>query len=115
MKKSRSKSAISGSLPASRGHFPIVAIGASAGGLEAMMELLKYLPPNTGMAFQAKADFPGIDFSKSVMVGDSISDMEFGKRLHMTTVLIEGKPQGEIPLALVDYRFASLFDFADSI
>ena len=31
--------------------FPVVAIGASAGGLEAMMELLKYLPANTGMAF----------------------------------------------------------------
>ncbi len=31
--------------------FPIVAIGASAGGLEAMMELLKHLPANTGMAF----------------------------------------------------------------
>ena len=32
-------------------HFPIVAIGASAGGLEAMMELLQYLPSDTGMAF----------------------------------------------------------------
>lgn len=31
--------------------FPIVAIGASAGGLEAMTELLKYLEPDTGMAF----------------------------------------------------------------
>lgn len=31
--------------------FPIVAIGASAGGMEAMMELLKYLPDDTGMAF----------------------------------------------------------------
>src|SRR3989339_1262563 len=31
--------------------FPVVAIGASAGGLEAMMELLKYLPSDTGMAF----------------------------------------------------------------
>ncbi len=31
--------------------FSVVAIGASAGGLEAMMELLKYLPANTGMAF----------------------------------------------------------------
>lgn len=31
--------------------FPIVAIGASAGGLEAMMELLNHLPANTGMAF----------------------------------------------------------------
>ena len=31
--------------------FPIVGIGASAGGLEAFQELLKYLPDNTGMAF----------------------------------------------------------------
>ncbi len=32
-------------------HFPIVAIGASAGGLEAMSALLKSLPVNTGMAY----------------------------------------------------------------
>jgi two-component system, chemotaxis family, CheB/CheR fusion protein len=32
-------------------HFPIVAIGASAGGLEAMSELLQNLPANTGMAY----------------------------------------------------------------
>ena len=31
--------------------FPIVAIGASAGGLEAVSILLKYLSPDTGMAF----------------------------------------------------------------
>lgn len=31
--------------------FPVVAIGASAGGLEAMTELLRNLPPDTGMAF----------------------------------------------------------------
>ncbi|HEY0031230.1 MAG TPA: chemotaxis protein CheB [Bacteroidia bacterium] len=31
--------------------FPIVAIGASAGGLEAVTELLKNLPANTGMAY----------------------------------------------------------------
>src|ERR1044071_8221791 len=31
--------------------FPIVAIGASAGGLEAMTQLLKHLPARTGMAF----------------------------------------------------------------
>lgn len=30
-------------------HFPIVGIGASAGGLEALTELLKYLPPDTGV------------------------------------------------------------------
>ena len=31
--------------------FPIVGIGASAGGLEAFIELLKHLPADTGMAF----------------------------------------------------------------
>jgi two-component system CheB/CheR fusion protein len=31
--------------------FPIVGIGASAGGLEAFSELLRYLPERTGMAF----------------------------------------------------------------
>src|SRR5713226_7018628 len=32
-------------------HFPIVGIGASAGGLEAVTQLLKHLPANTGMGF----------------------------------------------------------------
>src|SRR5260370_30107384 len=35
----------------SSGSFPIVGIGASAGGLEAFSELLRYLPEKTGMAF----------------------------------------------------------------
>src|SRR5262249_40446132 len=33
------------------GPFPVVGIGASAGGLEAMSELLRWLPTDTGMAF----------------------------------------------------------------
>lgn len=32
-------------------HFPVVGIGASAGGLEAITALLKHLPADTGMAF----------------------------------------------------------------
>src|SRR5687767_6441698 len=31
--------------------FPVVAMGGSAGGLEAVTELLNYLPASTGMAF----------------------------------------------------------------
>ena len=45
--------------------------------------------PNTGMGLQAKQDFPSIDFSKSVMVGNNFSDMDFGKRLGMKTVFVE--------------------------
>ncbi|MBK7696777.1 MAG: PAS domain-containing protein [Saprospiraceae bacterium] len=51
MKKNNSKTPIPKSTSVSGNQFPVVAIGASAGGLEAMMELLKYLPPDTGMAF----------------------------------------------------------------
>lgn len=37
--------------PTPESRFPVVAIGASAGGLEAMIELLENLPADTGMAF----------------------------------------------------------------
>lgn len=70
--------------------------------------------PNTGMGLKAKKEFPDIDFSKSIMVGDSISDMEFGKKLGMQTVYISGRhdvlPNSQF--TLVDYNFGSLFEFA---
>jgi len=47
--------------------------------------------PSNTMALWAKQDFPDIDFRHSIMVGDSLSDIEFGKILGMITVLIRGK------------------------
>ncbi|NDW09235.1 HAD-IIIA family hydrolase [Dysgonomonas sp. 520] len=47
--------------------------------------------PNTGMAFKAQADYPFVDFRQSVMVGNSKSDMEFGQKLGMYTVLVGDK------------------------
>ena len=44
--------------------------------------------PNIGMALQAKEEFPSINLKKSIMVGDSISDMEFAKNTNMFAVLI---------------------------
>src|SRR5213592_3990052 len=35
----------------SANHFPVVGIGASAGGLDAFKKLLKTIPNNSGMAF----------------------------------------------------------------
>ncbi len=66
--------------------------------------------PNSGMAIQAKNSFPEIDFKKSVIVGDSISDMEFGQLLGMRTVLVEGKKEEqELAAKLkVDQRVQSL-------
>lgn len=73
--------------------------------------------PAPGMAFQAKNDFPEIDFSRSIIVGDSASDMVFGQRLGMTTVLLPGKFEDADALAAmqVDLRFGSLLDFARSL
>lgn len=44
--------------------------------------------PRPGMAHRAQAQFPEIDFTKSVMVGDSESDMEFGLRLGMHCIYV---------------------------
>jgi len=49
--KSRRKSTPAVEPKVYSGLFPIVGIGASAGGLEAFSELLRYLPEKTGMAF----------------------------------------------------------------
>ena len=67
--------------------------------------------PNIGMGLKAKSDFPEIEFSKSIMVGDSISDMEFGKRLGMKRVYISSAFGLESKNDLVDFRFNSLFEF----
>lgn len=47
--------------------------------------------PNIGMALQAKNDFPEIDFNTSLMIGDSTSDMDFGRRAGLTTVFFNAK------------------------
>jgi D-glycero-D-manno-heptose 1,7-bisphosphate phosphatase len=41
------------------------------------------------MAYQAKNKFQEIDFSKSIMIGDTDSDLIFGKNLGMKTILVK--------------------------
>jgi two-component system CheB/CheR fusion protein len=48
---SKSKDALEPSVPRVSHRFPVVGIGASAGGLEAVTSLLKELPPNLGIAY----------------------------------------------------------------
>ena len=44
--------------------------------------------PEIGMALQAKRDFPEVDFHRSVMVGDNITDMLFAQKAQMRAVYV---------------------------
>lgn len=44
--------------------------------------------PEIGMALQAAANFPSVNLRKSIMIGDTLSDMQFGKKAGMKTILI---------------------------
>jgi len=72
--------------------------------------------PNPGMALQAKKKYPDIQFKKSVMVGDSMSDMMFGKKLKMLTVFISPdiKEARQYP-RLIDYSFKTLSEFQNTL
>lgn len=65
--------------------------------------------PNIGMGLQAKTDFPEIDFSKSIIIGDSMSDMKFGKQLGMLCLLISNQNK-ESNKSEFDFQFNSLFE-----
>lgn len=66
--------------------------------------------PNPGMALQAQAEYPKINFRKSIMIGDTESDMQFGKRLGMTTFYVNTQAHKD-----ADYLVSSLYDTTDYI
>ena len=68
--------------------------------------------PNPGMALKAKEDFPMIDFSHSMMVGDSKLDMDFAQNLGIRKIYIGDLEEEGITLVDVDLVFQSLYDFA---
>ncbi|MFN5183210.1 MAG: D-glycero-alpha-D-manno-heptose-1,7-bisphosphate 7-phosphatase [Bacteroidota bacterium] len=66
--------------------------------------------PSIGMAEKAKEDFPSIDFSKSIIIGDSISDMEFGRNAGMKTIFFNNLHPGEDSKSLIDFHFKNWTD-----
>ena len=71
--------------------------------------------PKSGMGLRAKADFPYIEFKKSVMVGDMLTDMEFGKRLGMKTIYLNNHRSNYYNNRsdIIDAYFSQLSDFAN--
>ena len=72
--------------------------------------------PNPGMAIKAKDQFPEIDFSRSIMIGNNISDMQFGRNAGMYTVFLKTTtPVIILPHPDIDLAFSSLTDFAKAL
>ena len=68
--------------------------------------------PNSTMGLMAKKDFPSIDFNKSIMIGDTDSDIKFGKNLGMKTIRIKT----EEPINFeADFTCNSLFEIAKNL
>lgn len=53
--------------------------------------------PNPGMGLQAMKDFPEIDLSKSIMIGNTLSDMKFGRNLGVTITIFLPTTRKEVP------------------
>jgi histidinol-phosphate phosphatase family protein len=68
--------------------------------------------PSPFLALEAQKRFPEIDFAKSIMVGDTESDMRFGRNAGMVTALIGDEP---VFPQWVDGHFADLPAFAKYI
>jgi histidinol-phosphate phosphatase family protein len=69
--------------------------------------------PAIGLGLKARKQFPAIHFKKSIMVGDSYSDILFGHRLVMYTVLIGTDKDTAYKCAgILDYSFPDLISFA---
>lgn len=71
--------------------------------------------PLPGMFHQAQRDYPDIDAASSVMIGDSLSDVEFAHGVGMAAIFIDGDPARQKPGAekaggLADARYPSLKD-----
>lgn len=69
--------------------------------------------PKPGMALMAKNEFPEIQLTNSIMIGDSQSDMEFAKNSGISQVFISkinsSFKNGEIPI------FTDILAFAQSL
>lgn len=72
--------------------------------------------PQAGMAIQAQKKFPSIDFKKSIMVGNRLSDMQFGRNAGMYTCFVATThPETPYPHIDIDIRFNDLFSFAEAL
>jgi histidinol-phosphate phosphatase family protein len=73
--------------------------------------------PNTGMGLQAKRDFPEVEFSKSIMIGNTLSDMQFGRNLGVAFTIFLPTTRADVPIPnpLIDLVFPDLKSVAKTM
>jgi len=72
--------------------------------------------PNPGMILLAKKEYPAIDLQKSLIVGNNMSDMEFGRNAGIHTVFVKTtNPEQALPHPAIDLAFNTLPDFAKAL
>lgn len=73
--------------------------------------------PNPGMGFEALKNFPDIDIAKAIMVGNTLSDMHFGRNLGTHTVFLPTTRLEETDLndPAIDAVYPSLIAFAQAL
>ena len=73
--------------------------------------------PNPGMGLQAIKDFPAIDLSKSIMIGNTLSDMKFGRNLGVAITIFLPTTRKDIPFDHedIDLVFEDLISVAKAL
>ncbi len=97
----------------------IVSVGGNVSGIYVCPDICSSSinrKPNIGMAFRIQADFPQVDFSESIMVGNSKSDVLFGKKAGMHTVLVGDKyNKSDAVYDIADRWYKDLYSFAEAM
>ena len=72
--------------------------------------------PNPGMILDAIKKYPAINPEQSIIVGNNISDMQFGRNAGVHTVLLTTtNVRVDLPHPLVDLQYNSLIEFANDL
>jgi histidinol-phosphate phosphatase family protein len=72
--------------------------------------------PNPGMALRAMKEHPSVKKHQSIMVGNNMTDMHFGRSAGLHTVLLTTTGvKVDLPHPLVDLQYDSLAEFAAAL
>lgn len=76
----------------------------------------EFRKPNPGMGISIQKEFTDIDWKNSIMIGNNLSDMEFGRHFPLKNILLTTtQPAIRLPHPLIDEQYASLLEWSKTI